>query len=102
MSDRIRCPNCFGAKQVMKLGAMMGDCNTCNGKGSILESERPIAVVAPVIEPVKDIIKAVSEAIPVSTVDDKFTVEVLKPLPEEPAIKVDGKKALYKRKTVAK
>lgn len=104
MTDSIRCPACRGAKKVPKLGGMIGECNTCSGKGTILAVDKPKPVIVEPIESNADIIKAVSEAAPVSTVDDKFSVEVLKPvaLPEEPQIKIDGKKALYKRKSSAK
>lgn len=115
MTDSIRCPACRGAKKVPKLGGMIGECNTCSGKGTILAVDKPKPVVVEPIETNADIIKAVSAAVPVTTLElkdmpqhthsqDKFSVEVLKPvsLPEEPAIKVDGKKALYKRKTSAK
>jgi hypothetical protein len=101
MTDSIRCPACRGAKKVPKLGGMIGECNTCSGKGTILAVDKPKPVIVEPVETNIDIIKAVAEAVPVSTVEpDKFTVEVLKPvaLPEEPQIKVDGKKALYKRK----
>jgi hypothetical protein len=106
---------------------MIGECNTCSGKGTILAVDKPKPVIVEPVESQADIINAVANALPVSTVEhkhlleqpefrdalgnalneavkDKFTVEVLKPvaLPEEPQIKVDGKKALYKRKTVAK
>ena len=33
----VRCPACRGAKKVMKLGGLEGDCNTCLGKGEIAE-----------------------------------------------------------------
>src|SRR5690606_36788570 len=101
----IRCPACLGAEKVPKFGGMIGVCKTCSAKGTILTIDKPKPVIVEPVDSNTDIIKAVAEALPVSTVEpDKFTVEVLKPvaLPEEPAVKVNGKKALYKRKTVAK
>lgn len=50
----IRCPSCRGSKKVPKLGGMIGDCNTCKGKGEILESDRPAPIVIPVDEPKLD------------------------------------------------
>lgn len=38
MSARITCPACRGSRKVMKLGAMTGNCNTCNGEGTIESS----------------------------------------------------------------
>ena len=97
MTDTVRCPACRGAKKVPKLGGMIGECNTCTGKGTILAIDKPKPVIVEPVESQADIINAVANALPVSTVEpDKFTVEVLKPV--EPDIKIDGKKALYKRK----
>lgn len=99
MTDSIRCPACRGSKKVPKLGGMIGQCNTCNGKGTILAVDKPVKVDS-IVEDVcaKELINAVAQAVPVS--DDKF--EVAQDLVEEPAIKVDPKKALYRRKTGAK
>lgn len=97
MTDRVRCPACRGAKKVPKLGGIVGECNTCSGVGTILESDKPKPVIA-VNEDVsaKELISAVSDCVPTSNNDDKFVVEVLKPIEIEK--KVDGKKAIYKRK----
>jgi len=94
----IRCPACRGAKKLPKLGGMIGECNTCSGKGTILAVDKPQTLIVEPVESNADIIKAVSEVVPVSN------VEVLKPvaLPEEPMIKVDGKRAIYKRKKASK
>ena len=87
----IRCPNCRGMKQVAKLGGMMGDCNMCLGKGQILEADK----VKPVIDSPQafgealESIKRVAECVPASDI-----VET----PAQPDVKIDGKKALYKRK----
>ncbi len=84
MSTRVRCPACRGAKKVPKLGGIVGECNTCTGKGTILESEKVSKVVPATITPVSDVISAVADSVPASTV--------------EVDVKVDGKRALYKRK----
>lgn len=90
MSETIRCPSCRGAKKVPKLGGIVGECNTCAGKGTILAADKPKPSAAvETITPDAMVIKAVADAIPTSNI-------------VEPIIKVDGKKALYKRKTVAK
>jgi len=105
MTDTIRCPACRGAKKVPKLGGMIGECNTCNGEGTILAIDKTKPVIVETVESQADIINAVANALPVSTVkpkneavNDKLTVEVLKPVDT----KIDSKKALYKRKTSAK
>lgn len=98
MTESIRCPACRGSKKVPKLGGMIGQCNTCNGKGTILAVDKPKPVIAEAVDSQADIINAVAQAVPVS--NDKFVVELLQPvaLPEEPVIKVDGKKAVFKHK----
>ena len=91
MSDeKCRCPSCRGAKQVPKLGGMLGDCNLCDGTGKILTKDMPINVVHAVITPTKLVIDAVAECIPACAVDDDVI---------DSQIKVDPKKTLYKRKT---
>ena len=123
MTDSIRCPACRGSKKVPKLGGMIGECNTCTGKGTILAVDKPLKVEPVTLEDVisKELINAVANAAPVVTEEEgekiaknyiekrtaaseKFTVEVLKPvaLPEEPQIKIDGKKAVFRHKTSAK
>lgn len=39
MTEQIRCPACRGMKKVPKLGGMTGDCNFCEGKGTISSKE---------------------------------------------------------------
>lgn len=106
MTDTVRCPSCRGAKKVAKLGGIVGECNTCKGKGTILAIDKP-QPIAQVVEPVaNNIIKAVADCVPTSLVDVykdvsnagtlEFKNDVV--LPEEPQIKIDPKKALYKRK----
>ena len=46
-----KCPSCFGTKQVRKLGNILGDCDTCEGKGQVTDEKfaefpRPPAVPA--------------------------------------------------------
>lgn len=93
MTDTVRCPSCRGAKKVPKLGGIIGECNTCRGKGNILASDKPRPVIAPVVEPVAEVIAAVADCI---------TVTDTKPVANESDIKVDAKRAIYKRKSASK
>lgn len=104
--DKIRCPNCRGMKQVAKLGGMMGDCNLCLGTGSVTEKPKPVIVEA--VEPVNDIVKRVADCVPTTTLElkedeglptDKQLAEI-QAIQEgkETQIKVDPKRAIYKRK----
>lgn len=84
----IRCPACRGAKKVAGLGGMICKCRTCTGTGSILATDKPVTVV---VEPplnVAEVVKAVSDTVPVSE-------------PEPLPVKVDGKRATYQRKKTA-
>lgn len=92
--DKIRCSNCRGMKQVAKLGGMKGDCNLCLGTGTINAEDKPKPVSIVPKEPAIDIIKQVANVASIK-VDDNAVIEVL---PEEPPIKSDPKKAIYKRK----
>ena len=85
--DKVRCSNCKGAKQVAKLGGMLGDCNLCAGSG-LMEIDRSIVKPIEVVEPVADIIKQVSNVAAIKV--------------DEPQVKIDPKKAIYKRKVSAK
>ncbi len=87
MTENVRCPSCRGAKKVPKLGGIIGECNTCKGKGTILASDKPKPVVSEVLPNTVDIVKAVSDSVPASTVE---VVEL--------DVKIDPKRALYKRK----
>ena len=111
MVDMIRCPSCRGSKKVPKLGGMIGDCNTCKGKGEILESDRPAPIVIPVAEPKIDIAGMVADCVPgsVSVTDVKETLVLEKfTSSNTPAISKlettakpsddDKKRAMYKRK----
>lgn len=93
--DKIRCSNCRGAKQVAKLGGMLGDCNLCLGTGSINVADKQKPVTIEPVAPATEIIKQVASVAAIR-IDDKQKVEDV--LPEEPQIKVDPKKAIYRRK----
>jgi len=95
MLEKIRCPSCRGAKKIPKLGGVIGECNTCKGEGKINACDKPVMIVQEPVTPVNEIVKAVSESVPVSGLD-KFEGSVFV---DEPKIKIDRKKAIYKRKT---
>lgn len=84
MTEMIRCPACRGTKKVPKLGGMIGDCNTCKAKGQINIIDKPKAIIIEPIEPVENVIKEVAESVPATSIEED--------------IKVDPKRALYKRK----
>lgn len=91
MIDTVRCPSCRGAKKVPKLGGVIGECNTCNGDGKIKAIDKPVNVVNEPAPELNDLIRATAEALPVAVEE----------LPVSEAIKVDGKRAIYKRKKSA-
>lgn len=93
--NKIRCPNCRGAKQVAKLGGMIGDCNLCLGTGNINAADKPKPAIVESIEPASDVIKQVAGIAAIKIEKAKPVDDVL---PEEPQVKVNPKKALYKRK----
>lgn len=95
--DKIRCPACRGSKKVAKLGGIIGDCNTCSGSGQINACDKPVPVITIAEITESAIISQVADCVPTASIPDKFTIEVLHPI--EPDIKVDPKKAIYKRKT---
>lgn len=66
MTDTVRCPSCRGAKKVPKLGGMIGECNTCLGKGNILACDKPVAVITETAPITEDIIKAAAECLPIA------------------------------------
>lgn len=41
----VKCPKCKGAKKMVKLGAIEGDCNECQGAGVIKKEEAKIEPV---------------------------------------------------------
>jgi hypothetical protein len=91
---KVRCVACRGAKQVMKLGCVMGNCGLCKGIGEIDECDVPVMIKAAEAVNVVNIIKQVEQAVPVEA-------EELK-VPSDVDVKVDGKRAIYKRKTIGK
>lgn len=93
MTDKVRCPSCRGAKKVPKLGGMIGECNTCGGKGSINACDKPKPVIVEPSVPVDNIIQAVADSIPCTTLEVKDI-----PTINSDTVKVDPKRALYKRK----
>lgn len=95
--EMVRCPGCRGMKQVPKLGGMMGDCNQCKGKGQIKTVDK-IAVQVVEVEPIQDIKKAVAEAIPFKVTDEEPAKAVEVKEEPKPKAKIDGKKAVFKRK----
>lgn len=68
---------------------MMGDCNLCLGKGTILQADKPKPQSVESVSPVSEVIKAVESVAPVED------------LPVKEKFKTEGKKALYKRKKTA-
>ncbi len=97
MTESVRCPACRGAKKVPKLGGIIGECNTCSGKGTILAVDKPKPVIAEAVESNVDIIKAVSEAIPFKAKEEFVPLCASEPT-KDIQVKVDPKKAIYKRK----
>ena len=101
--NKVTCPICRGAKEMMKLGGMIGKCNLCHGEGRVNHSQVPKP--KPIIpqENVGEVVKRVGEAIPwtgnkTQSVKATPAQEVQKPQPIEETLKVERKKALYKRK----
>lgn len=91
--DKVRCPACRGSKKVSKLGGMIGECNTCEGTGQINAIDKPKPVEVTIDDVIaKELINAVADCVPASKIDT---------LPVTPDIKIDGKRALYKRKTAS-
>lgn len=102
MDDKlVTCPTCRGAREMMKLGGIMGKCNLCTGTGKIKHSEVPMLKEIVPAENIGELIKKVGEAIPWSGKSSKpVTVEpIQEPQPIQDTIKVERNRALYKRKT---
>lgn len=99
--DKIRCVNCRGSKQVAKLGGMIGDCNLCSGTGLIDSADRMKSPVNEVSAPIQDIIKQVANVAPkaIRIEKNKATSDDNAIVLDEPQIKINPKKALYKKKT---
>ncbi len=107
MTESVRCPACRGSKKVPKLGGVIGDCNLCQGKGSILAVDKPKPVIVEPHVSQSEIINAVADSVPVSDrviksapVEGTIPREKIKAAVTAASndIKIDGKKALYKRK----
>lgn len=100
--DKVRCSSCRGAKQVAKLGGMLGECNLCNGTGSILASEKIKIAEIETVAPASELIKKVASvaAIKIEKPMKDVIADCVVPVTE--AVKVDPKKAIYKRKTASK
>lgn len=95
MTDTVRCPACRGAKKVAKLGGVIGECNTCSGKGTILAADKPKPVIVTIEDAIsKELINAVADSVPASSVPLCAPSSTVL----EPDVKIDGKKAIYKRK----
>ena len=89
---------------MMKLGGMVGKCNLCAGVGKIKEIDLPKPRIIEPVENVTEVVQRVGEAIPwtgtsTKPVEAKPIEPVQVPQPIETTIKVERKKALYKRKT---
>ena len=78
--DTVRCAACRGSKQVIKLGGMLGDCNTCDGTGKV----KPAVLCAPAV-----VVESVYKA-------DPIIAAVAKVQPETKVAK--NGRAIYKRK----
>jgi hypothetical protein len=112
MTDTVRCPACRGAKKIPKLGGMIGECNTCKGKGTILAVDKPKPVVVEPVISSADIIKSVSDCLPTGAEIVNESLVLSKPVPVnpykdittagtlivEPDVKVNPKRTLYRRK----
>lgn len=94
MSDKIRCPACRGMKKVPKLGGMIGDCNTCSGSGSINAIDKPVPAIQAEVILASEVIAEVKN---VEAIKPKLTKDAPK-VDKVEALKVDGKRAIYKRK----
>ena len=92
MLEKVRCPACRGARKVAKLGGVIGECNMCAGSGKINVVDK--VKIAPVMEPVNnvDIIKQVADVV---HVDVQYQVDS-EAFPKD--VKIDPKKAIFKRK----
>lgn len=79
--EKVRCPSCRGAKKMAKLGGVIGECNTCDGEGKIDACDKVAPAVESIAAPITEVIKAVSESVPVSDLELK-------------------RNSVYKRKTI--
>lgn len=98
MTDKVTCPNCRGAKQMLKLGGMIGDCNQCNGSGKILACNLPKPITKEQEIPSSVIVDQVAQSQP--HVEVVPVVDVQQPVPIQDSLSVQRRKAVYKRKGV--
>lgn len=93
MIEMIRCPACRGTKKVPRLGGVIGDCDTCKGKGQIELSNKPVKVIP---ESVADDVKIVAQVADVG-IASKIEPE---PIPVEliSDSKSETRKAIFTRK----
>lgn len=79
---------------MMALGGVNGECNLCKGTGKIKVVDKPVVML---VEPVRldnEVIKAVSDCEPTIDIDR----EIEDKLERLVTPKVDGKRAVFKRK----
>ena len=91
--EMIRCPSCRGSKKVAKLGGVIGDCNTCEGKGQIKAVDKPVPVVAPIVVPVSEVMEATARVIQSAPKPGNIPVEKI-----QAAVESVSKPNIYKRK----
>lgn len=95
MTDKmVRCPCCRGANVMLRLGGILGECMACKGKGDIKECDLPKPVEVIPELPILEIVKQVAESVAVT--DAPLTV------PDDVQTKIDGKRAIFKRKTTTR
>lgn len=101
-----RCPACRGRKQVEKLGGILGNCNTCDGKGVVDGAGlcAPSAFVHDAVygsvvtqESKQKVIDAVAKVTPIAVGEPTPMVEVKEGTPIVQAIS-KGNRTIYKRK----
>lgn len=85
IDDKVRCPSCRGSKKVAKLGGIVGECNTCDGNGTIQRCDKVMPIVVDTASIDSCVVTAVANCLPVTTVDTVADIKV-------------GKKVLYKHK----
>lgn len=107
--ELIRCPSCRGRKQVEKLGGVLGDCNTCQGKGKIKSCDKPLPPMSnhDAVYGSKSIIEHVSNVVPnqvdplesaASKAQDEAVVVEQPKKNVVQKLSAQGKRAVFKRK----
>lgn len=86
--DQVRCHNCKGNKKISGFGNIVADCNLCKGTGYVSAAE--ILKAAIKSEPVADIVDIKKQVADVVAIEPEIVVEQ--------DIKVDAKRATFKRK----